>query len=322
MIWQECKRFPDVRAHTHRVLAGPGWKKDSQGMPIDTSLRPLRLGLSLSALALLFVAACAPTAPGPGLDGDGVGSGGGGSQPDGGGGGGEGDGDGDWDIKPPTTVSPNCGNGVLDGDEQCDDGNEDSLDGCNNACQQSPDFDCPTAGQLCVSNVACGDGRQHNTEACDEGAESDGVGCAADCLSVDVGWQCRVPGRACIPFCGDSLLTAGENCDDGNAVSEDGCSSNCLVEPGYSCGPDGLGPCVASICGNGDVEVGESCDEGDKNGLFYGDGSGCSKTCTEEPICRDANGVTQACSTACGDGNVDNGEACDDGNAVAGDGCS
>jgi fibro-slime domain-containing protein len=58
------------------------------------------------------------------------------------------------------------------------------------------------------------------------------------------------------------------------------------------------------------------------NGLFYGDGKGCSKSCTKEPICRDSSGHNQACSTACGDGNLDSGEECDDGNQVSGDGCS
>jgi cysteine-rich repeat protein len=60
-----------------------------------------------------------------------------------------------------------------------------------------------------------------------------------------------------------------------------------------------------------------------QNGLFYGDGTGCSKTCTKEPSCHDSSGHNQACSTACGDGNIDPGEDCDDGNQVNdGDGCS
>jgi cysteine-rich repeat protein len=58
------------------------------------------------------------------------------------------------------------------------------------------------------------------------------------------------------------------------------------------------------------------------NGLFYGDGKGCSKTCTKEPNCQDASGKTQACTTSCGDGNLDPGEDCDDGNGLDNDGCS
>ncbi|HXU01329.1 MAG TPA: DUF4215 domain-containing protein, partial [Polyangia bacterium] len=58
------------------------------------------------------------------------------------------------------------------------------------------------------------------------------------------------------------------------------------------------------------------------NGLFFGDGTGCSKTCTKEPTCRDASGKTQACAITCGNGSIEAGEQCDDGNTAAGDGCS
>ncbi len=89
-------------------------------------------------------------------------------------------------------------------------------------------------------------------------------------------------------------------------------------------GASGVGTGGASgvgVCGNAVLEVGESCDAGGQNGFFFGDGTGCSRTCTKEPVCR-VNGVTGACSTACGDGNNDLGEACDDGNQLNGDGCS
>jgi cysteine-rich repeat protein len=138
---------------------------------------------------------------------------------------------------------------------------------------------------------------------------------------VTPGWQCRVPGKKCVPLCGDCVITGSENCDDANAMSGDGCSSTCLTEPGASCPAAGQ-PCAKSECGNGMPEVGETCDKGAENGLFYGDATGCSKTCTSEPTCRDAAGVTQACSTFCGDGNIDNGETCDDGNQNDNDGCS
>ena len=89
----------------------------------------------------------------------------------------------------------------------------------------------------------------------------------------------------------------------------------------------------SNTCGNGVVEPGELCDCGTDstrlptgckavNGLFYGDGKGCSKTCTKEPTCQDSSGKTQACTSACGDGNIDPGEDCDDGNLADGDGCS
>jgi fibro-slime domain-containing protein len=54
---------------------------------------------------------------------------------------------------------------------------------------------------------------------------------------------------------------------------------------------------------------------------LLGDGSGCSKTCTKEPKCRDG-ATTRACDTSCGNGNKEMGEDCDDGNMANGDGCS
>ena len=81
------------------------------------------------------------------------------------------------------------------------------------------------------------------------------------------------------------------------------------------------------------LESGEGCDCGTDptvlptgctgpNGLFNGDGTGCSKTCTKEPICRNSAGKTQACSASCGNGSIETGESCDDGNQISGDGCS
>jgi fibro-slime domain-containing protein len=115
----------------------------------------------------------------------------------------------------------------------------------------------------------------------------------------------------------------------------DGCSSVCQIEPGAVCTtpPGGKSTCKAAICGNGMVEGNEGCDCGTDptkfptgckgpNGLFFGDASGCSKTCTKEPSCRDASGKNQACEVKCGNGAVETGEQCDDGNNTDHDGCS
>src|SRR5947209_7643464 len=98
--------------------------------------------------------------------------------------------------------------------------------------------------------------------------------------------------------CGDGSLNAdkGETCDDGNTANGDGCSSNCLEEPGATCA-GAPSVCTTAVCGNGMAEKGESCDAGGANGLFFGDGTGCSKTCTREPTCRDSQGKNQACAT-------------------------
>jgi fibro-slime domain-containing protein len=214
-----------------------------------------------------------------------------------------------------------CGNAKIEAGEQCDDGNKVSGDGCSSACQiEASYYVCSVPGTLCTDMSRCGDGILEKTEQCDDGNNKNGDGCSSTC-QVEAGWQCRMPGKACVPKCGDGVVTGTEQCDDGNATSGDGCSSTCQLEPGFTCtGTPSV--CAQVVCGDGIRSGSESCDSGPLNGLFYGDGTGCSKTCTPEPKCRNANGVTQACSTACGDGNLDVGEQCDDGNQNNGDGCS
>ena len=213
-----------------------------------------------------------------------------------------------------------CGNGRIDVTELCDDGNTDNGDGCNKLCQVEANWNCPTPGQKCVFIAVCGNGILTSDEACDDGNPVGGDGCSADCKKVEPGWQCRVPGKKCVPLCGDGRLTGTETCDDSNTANGDGCSSNCLLEFGATCPTPGQ-PCIVARCGNGMVETGEACDAGPLNGLFLGDGTGCSKTCTREPTCRDG-AVTRACDTKCGNGNIETGEECDDGNLASDDGCS
>jgi fibro-slime domain-containing protein len=223
---------------------------------------------------------------------------------------------------PSDAIFITCGNGALDATELCDDGNTTNGDGCTQLCQLEANWSCPTPGQKCVYIAVCGDGTLTSDEACDDHNVVGGDGCSADCKTVEAGWQCRVPGKKCNPLCGDGKMVAGlEQCDDGNVNDGDGCSHTCLIEPGSSCtGTPSV--CTNSVCGDGVKQSGEACDLGALNGLFNGDGSGCSKTCTQEPVCRNAQGKTQACATSCGNGNIETGEACDDGNLDNNDGCS
>jgi fibro-slime domain-containing protein len=225
-----------------------------------------------------------------------------------------------------------CGNSKVEDGEQCDDGNKDPDDGCSANCQiEASYYKCPTPGALCTDTSVCGNGILEKTEQCDDGNAEPDDGCTSTC-TVEDGYQCRMAGQHCVPLCGDNMLVGGETCDDGNKDNGDGCSITCSQEPGYTCTGTGANSCKASVCGGPGAtkDASEACDCGDDpnnlpsgcagpNGLFFGDGTGCSKTCTKEPICK--RNDTAGCASVCGDGNVSGTEKCDDGNTFDGDGC-
>ena len=98
-----------------------------------------------------------------------------------------------------TTTRPfNCGNGVIDGAEECDDQNDNPADGCTNIC------------------TICGNGVQAPPgEACDDGNLDSGDGCDANCT---------------VTACGNGVSWPPETCDDGNLDDQDTCPSDCIVD--------------------------------------------------------------------------------------------
>jgi fibro-slime domain-containing protein len=204
-----------------------------------------------------------------------------------------------------------CGDGKMQRNEGCDDGNTVGEDGCSRICQVENNYECPNEGQPCVSIAKCGNGKLTSNETCDDGNTLDDDGCSADCSTVEKGFQCRVPGKPCTPKCGDNVISGTETCDDGNTKSDDGCSATCHLEIGWKCTGTPT-KCSKTTCGDGNVEGGEGCDKGDTIPF-----DGCSEDCQIEPTCTGNSG----CTSMCGDGIVLN-EECDDGNAASGDGCS
>ena len=218
--------------------------------------------------------------------------------------------------------APRCGDTFVQPGEGCDDGNLDNADGCSNAC----------------TIAGCGDGIVQMGEACDDGNMNPNDLCTNTCTAarcgdgiVRTGFEACDDGNlvnndacsnACtLPGCGDGIVQAGEACDDANAIQTDACLNNC----------------VAATCGDGFVRTGvgaELCDDG--NGLNT---DACLNTCvpatcgdgyTQAGVeqCDDANGSnTDACTNvcenaACGDTFVQAGEACDDGNLDNTDSCT
>ncbi|MCB9753949.1 MAG: DUF4215 domain-containing protein [Myxococcales bacterium] len=250
-----------------------------------------------------------------------------------------------------TGGEPVCGDGVVEGDEECDGGGEtaDCNDDCTaalcgdgivnasagEACDDGNDDDADACVSGCVE-AACGDGYVWTeSEACDDGNDVDDDACTNACG---------------LPTCGDSVVQMGEECDDGNDVNTDACLSSCInatcgdgeVQEGVedcddagetaACNAD----CTAAMCGDGVLNqmAGESCDDG-------GESAACDADCTPVECgdqvvnmaageeCDDANDVdTDECvagclAASCGDGFVQEGvEECDDGNNVDDDVCS
>jgi len=223
---------------------------------------------------------------------------------------------------PSTFDASPCGDGVIEAanNEQCDDGNTTSGDGCSASCQAEPGWLCYLPGLPCVQSLYCGDGIVTPPETCDDGTPMGGDGCAQ--CELEPNYVCSTPGQPCTTtlICGDGTVEGYEACDDRHATA--GCAADCSsVTAGWTC-PSGGGPCTqvsSAACGNATLETGEECDDGNTD-----DGDGCSKVCQVESGYTCPN-VGMKCRpiVSCGDGAINQAtEQCDDGNAVPNDGCS
>eukprot|EP00434_Breviolum_minutum_P015683 symbB.v1.2.013816.t1/scaffold984.1/size146690/7 len=224
---------------------------------------------------------------------------------------------------------PVCGDGLLVVGEACDDGNQNSGDGCSQSCKVESGFVCLPEDLLTKSEVAtgppfaaqnrtvctpiCGDGLVLLTfgESCDDSNRIPGDGCDENC-NVEPGYTCGSTGSlsasVCTPICGDGLLRSPETCDDGNTGKGDGCNEQCQLEQGYQCWPPGV-PC-RFLCGDYLRLEGEACDDGN---LQLEDG--CDSSCQVEDgwscssFVLGATNATSVCSPICGDGKIKGSEA-------------
>lgn len=129
-----------------------------------------------------------------------------------------------------------CGDGILAGKEQCEDGMTPPAggDGCDENCKREPNYACPDVGSPCHLAV-CGDGVAEGDEQCDDMNNDQGDGCTPFCKKEP---DCSQ--GACTSACGDGIKLPGdtnEECEDGNTTAGDGCSPTCKVEPGFECVP-------------------------------------------------------------------------------------
>ncbi|CAD8189435.1 unnamed protein product [Paramecium pentaurelia] len=232
---------------------------------------------------------------------------------------------GGWYVDP--TVQPwickeRCGDQLIVGQEQCDDGNQDDTDGCKN-CKY-----------FCR------------------------IGCSSCNYNTNKSLSCELPGFFpqyfyCKNYCGDGFVVKdpygfySEECDDGNNTNSDGCNNycrfqcqpqsiciNCVNNRCEQCAPHYLlsdSKICIPICGDQIIVPYEQCEV--PFILPYKGCQNCQAKCQSSCItcdntglgckaCKnDYNRIDNLCYSICGDKIVTEDEECDDGNLKFGDGC-
>lgn len=79
--------------------------------------------------------------------------------------------------------TPFCGDGIIVGNEQCDDRNSISGDGCSSICTIDSFYACSGQPSICFYNgpTICGNKRIEKGEECDDGNRISGDGCSERC---------------------------------------------------------------------------------------------------------------------------------------------
>jgi cysteine-rich repeat protein len=110
-----------------------------------------------------------------------------------------------------TSFPSQCGNGLVEAGETCNDSNQINNDGCSSLCQREAQGSSSTPQQ---ELSICGDGAQQIGEECDDGNRAVGDDCGLLCLVERCGNQVVDPGEfcdgdsACTIACGNSHLRA------------------------------------------------------------------------------------------------------------------
>jgi cysteine-rich repeat protein len=219
-----------------------------------------------------------------------------------------------------------CGDGVLDSDEECDDDNLLSGDGCSVTCEleelcdtegdEDGDGDADCDDSDCSREPACtGAVEDCATEGDEDGngdADCDDAACAED------------------PACQETLVedcdTEGDedgngdaDCDDAACADDPACDETPVEDCATEGDEDGNGDadCDDAACADDpacdETPVEDCATEGDEDG--NGDADCDDAACADDPACEVAD--------LCGDGNLDDGEPyleeCDEGEETNGD---
>src|SRR5581483_8475388 len=219
-----------------------------------------------------------------------------------------------------------CGNGVLNVHESCDDSNLDDGDCCDAECG----FE--TAGSACSDDDLC-----TQSDACDGSGSCVGANPIVCPESDDA---CRTAG-ACDPATGTCPVVdapAGTACDDGDLCTRtDACDgagacvgSNPVVcpESDEACRSAGACDPATGTCSSANAPAGTACDDGDRctrTDACDGAGACVGSNPVVCPVSQDACRTAGACEPATGSCSMvdaPDGTACDDGEAcTVGDLC-
>ena len=232
-----------------------------------------------------------------------------------------------------------CGNGIVEINEDCDDGNTDDGDCCSSTCTFEPVASLCDDGNVCTDNECDGAGTcliaANNSDPCDDGLFCNGADtCSGGTCSVHAGDPCAA-GTECANDCNETadncLDPVGATCGDASdteCTNPDSCdgAGNCLDNheaSGFSCGDTGTECIVQDTCDgagactdNGFVASGTSCGDASDTECTNPD------TCDGAGACQDNH---EATGFACGDAGTecivqdtcDGAGACDDNGFVS-----
>ena len=147
------------------------------------------------------------------------------------------------DAAGPGAPAPRCGNHILEGAEECDDGNQTPGDGCHNCTIE----DGPVA--------QCGDGVVAQSEGCDDQNTADGDGCSATC-SVEAGYTCAGAPSVC------TLMPAGADgtCQSPYVITLAADASGNLTGSGTGDTTTGTNQVDVAPCDGGEPDPGDGND--------------------------------------------------------------
>ncbi|MBW2976221.1 hypothetical protein KY347_02125, partial [Candidatus Woesearchaeota archaeon] len=205
------------------------------------------------------------------------------------------------DYKPPY-----CGDGIINGDEQCEPPEDDNNEYCSQTTEQCSGTKLGTRDAYGYCDQSCGCLPDSFTYQCVKDECDADCGDDQDCASneCEATYDDYCDGKKLADYNNNNeydTYTETGSCDNTCDLNDCGCSDcqpDCSAEPQLGC--------VIGIC-DAECDSDDDCDDQNEH---------TADTCLDSCMCEHEQ------QPYCGDGNIDTGEECDDGNNEDGDGCS